>query len=93
MDPKNCRDFLNPQLEASTLPKASISTGLGVPGLSVLRDLDSPTDSEKEPDLFLAALIGTFSELLLGIKEAILTPTLLQTKLKIAEIVMDSIMV
>jgi hypothetical protein len=70
-DPKKSLDFLNPQVEASTLPKGSISTGLGVPGLSVLRDLDSPADSEKEPDLFLAACMGTFSVLLLDIKEDI----------------------
>ena len=43
--------------------------GLGVPGLSVLRDLDIPTFSEKEPDLFLAALIGTLRELLRDSKE------------------------
>ena len=49
--------------------------GRGVPGLSVLSDLESPTLSEKELDLFLAALIGTFSELLRDSKEDILSFT------------------
>ena len=48
--------------------------GLGVPGLSVLSDLDIPTFSEKELDLFLAALMGTLRELLRESKEAIVDP-------------------
>ena len=47
------------------------SMGLGVPGLSVLSDLESPTLSEKLPDLFLAALMGTLRELLRDSKEDI----------------------
>ena len=50
----------------------TISVGLGVPGLSVLTDLESPTVSENEPDLFLAAFMGTLRELLLDISEDIL---------------------
>ena len=50
--------------------------GLGVPGLSVLSDRESPTLSEKEPDLFLAALMGTLRELLRDSKEDILTFTI-----------------
>ena len=65
-DPKNCL-----MLEPLTLPRGSV--GLGVPGLSVLSDLESPTLSEKLPDLFLAALMGTLSELLLESKEDILS--------------------
>ena len=65
-DPKKCL-----MLEPSPLGKGSV--GLGVPGLSVLRDLESPTLSEKLPDLFLAALMGTLSELLLESKEDILS--------------------
>ena len=65
-DPKNCL-----MLEPFTLPRGSV--GLGVPGLSVLSDLESPTLSEKLPDLFLAALMGTLSELLLESKEDILS--------------------
>ena len=51
------------------------SIGLGVPGLSVLSDLESPTLSEKLPDLFLAAFMGTLRELLLDSKEDILSFT------------------
>ena len=52
------------------------SMGLGVPGLSVLSDLESPTLSEKLPDLFLAALMGTLRELLRDSKEDISSFTL-----------------
>ena len=51
------------------------SIGLGVPGLSVLSDLESPTLSEKLPDLFLAAFMGTLRELLLDSKDDILSFT------------------
>lgn len=50
--------------------------GLGVPGLSVLSDLESPTLSEKEPDLFLAAFMGTLRELLRHSKEDMVSLTL-----------------
>lgn len=69
-DPKNCLI-----VEASTLPRGSNSIGLGVPGLSVLSDLESPTLSEKLPDLFLAAFMGTLRELLLDSKDDILSFT------------------
>ena len=49
--------------------------GRGVPGLSVLSDLESPTLSEKLPDLFLAAFMGTLRELLLDSKDDILSFT------------------
>ena len=38
----------------------TISTGLGVPGLSTLRDLANPLASENEPDLFRKGP-GTFN--------------------------------
>ena len=86
MDPKNCR-IVEPSTlprgscsEKSQIRERKVvsceltaSIGLGVPGLSVLSDLESPTLSEKELDLFLAALIGTFSELLRDSKEDILS--------------------
>jgi len=50
--------------------------GLGVPGLSVLSDLERLTVSENEPDLFLAALMGTLRELLLDMREDISLPLL-----------------